>query len=244
MGALRSIAFWIFTVLWTVAVLLPGALVSLLSLGLLRQQLLHFFGPLWGKPILWVAGLKLDVRGWEQVARPAARIILFNHSSFLEAPAVMAMSIPHVTFLGKRSFAWIPVLGQAWWLMGGHFIDRGHARKAHASIAALGRDMRRRRLSAWLAPEGTRSRDGKLQPFKLGAFHMALDTGAPVLPVVFHGMHQRLPADSWRVTPGVVRVDFHAPRASESWTRPQLRGIADALHQDYERWLRQGPSLS
>ncbi len=241
MKALRSILFWICTVMWTGSVLGGACLVSGLTLGLLRHRLFNVFAPLWARPLLWVGGVRCEVSGWEHVAQPGARIVTFNHSSFIEVMALSSLNIPRPTFLGKRSFMYIPVMGQAWWLLGGHFIDRGHRKKAMESIKRLGAELRKHGLSTLVAPEGTRSRSGELQPFKMGAFHMALDTHAPIVPLVFHGAHERLKPDDWMLAPGTIHMALKPSIDTSGWTRDQLRQHADALHADYAAWLAEGP---
>jgi 1-acyl-sn-glycerol-3-phosphate acyltransferase len=241
MAVLRTFVFWIFTALWTVVVLGAGCITSVLTLGLIRHRLAAVFGPLYGRPCLWVAGIRYRVSGWEHVAAPSARIITFNHASFLEVLIFAALGIPRFSYLGKKSFAYIPVLGQAWWLLGGRFVDRSNRRRAMASIKQLGHDLRTHGLSTLIAPEGTRSRDGRLQPFKMGAFHMALDTGAPIVPLVFHGVFEMLRPDDWKLSPGTVHIELHPPIDTTGWTRESLRGHADALHARYAAWLEEGP---
>jgi len=242
MAALRTIVFWLFTAIWTLLVLGAGCLTSVLTLGLLRHRLAAVFGPIYGRPCLWVAGIRYEVQGWEHVAKPSARIITFNHASFLEVLIVAALGIPRFSYLGKKSFAYIPVMGQAWWLLGGRFVDRSRPKRAMASIKQLGADLRRYGLSTFIAPEGTRTRDGKLQPFKMGAFHVALNTGAPVVPLVFHGVFEKLKPDDWKVSQGTVHIDIHPAIDSSDWTRATIRGHADALRADYLRWLEEGPT--
>jgi 1-acyl-sn-glycerol-3-phosphate acyltransferase len=242
MRVLRSLVFWTAVVLWTLFLLSAACLVSGLTLGLLRHRLINVFAPLYGPPLLWVAGIHLEAHGMAHLATPSARIVAFNHNSFLEVPLLSALNVPRFTWLGKRSFFFIPVLGQAMWLLGGHFIDRGHRKKAHASIQKLGADLRRNRLSAYVAPEGTRSRTGELQPFKMGMFHLALDTGAPIVPMVIHGVHDLLEPDDWKVSPGTVRVEVHPPIDTSCWTRESLHAEAERLHADFARWLAAGPT--
>ncbi len=240
MAVLRTFVFWIFTALWTVVVLGAGCLTSILTLGLIRHRLASVFGPIYGRPCLWVAGIRYEVQGWEHVAQPSARIITFNHASFLEVLIFAALGIPRFSYLGKKSFAYIPVMGQAWWLLGGRFVDRRNRKRAMASIRQLGDDLRTHGLSTLIAPEGTRTRDGKLQPFKMGAFHMALDTKAPIVPLVFHGVFEMLRPDDWKLSPGTVRISIHPAVDTSGWTRESLREHRDALHADYERWLAEG----
>ncbi len=241
MAVLRTFVFWIFTALWTLLVLGAGCITSILTLGLIRHRLAAVFGPIFGRPCLWVAGIRYEVSGWEHVAQPSARIITFNHASFLEVLILAALGIPRFSYLGKKSFAYIPVMGQAWWLLGGRFVDRRNRRRAMQSIKQLGEDLRTHGTSTLIAPEGTRSRDGELQPFKMGAFHMALDTGAPIVPLVFHGVYDKLRPDDWKISPGTVHIHIHPPIDTSGWTRESLREHRDTLHANYAAWLEAGP---
>ncbi len=241
MLVLRSAVFWAFVVAWSIFVLGLAGLASFLTLGLLRHRLITFFGPLFGKPCLWVGGIRLSVSGREHLAEAAGRIMVFNHGSFLEVMIFPALGIRRWTFLAKRSFAFIPVMGQAMWFLGGHFVDRGNRKKAVSSVQRLGADLRKYGLTALIAPEGTRSRTGELHPFKMGAFHVALDTRAPVVPAVVHGVHRLLKPDDWKAYPGTVYVDDHPSIDTSGWTRETLRKHADALHADYARWMDEGP---
>jgi len=241
-GVLRTIAFWIAVVLWTLVLLSAACALSALTLGLLRHRLINLFAPLYGWPLLWIAGIRMEVRGREHIAVPAARIVAFNHNSFLEVLLLSAVNVPRFSFLGKRSFLFIPILGQTMWLLGGHFVDRGNRRSAVQSLRRLGDALRRHGLSTLIAPEGTRSRTGRLQPFKLGPFHLALDTRAPIVPLVFHGVHDLLPPDDWRLGQGTVHIEFHPPIDTTDWTREELHARAEALHADFARWLEAGPA--
>jgi 1-acyl-sn-glycerol-3-phosphate acyltransferase len=113
--------------------------------------------------------------------------------------------------VAKAELFRIPLWAQAMRAAGFVELDRGARDRAIHSL-----DRARRALSAktsiWIAPEGTRSRDGKLGSFKLGGFHLAVGAGASILPVTIVGTRQTLPAKGAHVTPGaVVRVTVHEP---------------------------------
>ena len=87
-------------------------------------------------------------------------------------------------------------------------------------------------LSIWIWPEGTRSDDGKLLPFKKGFVHLALATNLPIVPVILHDAHKRWPAKSMNFYPGECRVDILDPIKTDSWKREsidehveQVRGV-------------------
>jgi putative phosphoserine phosphatase/1-acylglycerol-3-phosphate O-acyltransferase len=121
-------------------------------------------------------------------------------------------------------------------------VDRANRKKAVSSVKRLGADLRRHKLTTLIAPEGTRSRSGELQPFKMGAFHLALDTGAPIVPMVLHGVHMLMPPDDWRLRPGTVQVDVHPPIDTSGWVRDDLRAHANELNDRFAQWLDAGPN--
>ncbi|MBN1335616.1 MAG: 1-acyl-sn-glycerol-3-phosphate acyltransferase [Deltaproteobacteria bacterium] len=238
---IRSLATWTFAVVWTALILGSSVVVSVLTLGLLRHRLINVAGPAWAWPVLWVAGIRMDLHGMEHLAGRQARLLVMNHQSIIEILAIAAMSVPGFSPLGKKQIKWVPAFGQAWWALGGHFVDRGHHKKAVGSLQRLAQDMKRHGLTAVIAPEGTRSRTGQLQKFKMGAFHLAIDVGVPMVPVVFHNGFQLCRPDSLLVQPGTFWVDVHPPIDTSSWTRDGLRAQADALHDRYAAWLAAGP---
>jgi 1-acyl-sn-glycerol-3-phosphate acyltransferase len=242
MLVLRSLLFWSFLVPWTFLTVLPHALLSILSFGLFRHRLMESAMACWAIPALWVAGVRLRVRGREHLRGGGARIIVMNHQSLLDMLCLSALHPPGACPLGKSQFKWVPVIGLAWWALGGHFVDRGNSPRARATLRKLGDDMRRHGLAAIIAPEGTRTRTGQLQPFKMGAFHLAHDLGGvPIVPLIWYGAWDLCRPDDWRVRPGVVDVVVHPPIDTSGWSRESLRAEAQALHDWYEARIAEGP---
>jgi len=119
---------------------------------------------------------------------------------------VLAVVLPNTCrFVAKRSLFFVPILGQAMWAAGFIPIDRGDRTQA---IRSLGRAASRirRGASVILFPEGTRSRTGKLAPFKKGSFHLALETRVPIVPVAISGSGSVVRPRSIVIRPGRVHV--------------------------------------
>jgi 1-acyl-sn-glycerol-3-phosphate acyltransferase len=91
-----------------------------------------------------------------------------------------------------------------------------------ASMNKLSKFVNDKKLSIWIWPEGTRSMDGKLIPFKKGFVHLALATGLPIVPVVIHGAHKRWPAKTMQFYPGEVRVEVLEPISTDSWSKDTI----------------------
>ncbi|MHC4838755.1 MAG: lysophospholipid acyltransferase family protein, partial [Planctomycetota bacterium] len=93
----------------------------------------------------------------------------------------------------------------------------------------------------WIAPEGTRSRKGGLQRFKMGAFHLALQTGAPIVPSIMRGVAELNPMGSLIVRSGTVRIDFLEPIRPDGWTRQELHRHAEEVRAVFLRYLSAAP---
>ncbi len=166
----------------------------------------------WGKAMAWASGVRLRLEGGENLAgAPGPFIVVFNHSSHLDIPILFATLPLEIRFIAKAELLRIPVFGQAMKRMGNIVIDRKDRAQAVAGLAQAAARMRDQRLSVVIAPEGTRSPDGRLLPFKKGAFALALDSGIPILPVTLSGSRAALPKGALAPRGGEVRVRIGRP---------------------------------
>ena len=161
--------------------------------GSLDRQTVDERARWFGQRVVDVLGVDLTVRGRELVAPDRAYVYMSNHQSHMDIPMLYA-ALPSRTIrmLGKKQLFQIPLWGRA--LRAAEFIevDRSNHVRAVQSIdhaAALIRDG----VSIYLAPEGTRSRDGQLGKLKKGGFHLAADTRTPIVPVAISGTLAILP---------------------------------------------------
>jgi 1-acyl-sn-glycerol-3-phosphate acyltransferase len=238
---LRALVYVPIAFLWTAVTCSLGVVLALLTFGRVNDRLINFVAWSWGAGLLVILGIRLRVVGREHIALRHSRVIVMNHTSALDMMAVGAISPPGLMALGKKEFLYVPFLGLAWWALGQAFVDRSNARKARASIQKVAERVRREARSVVIFPEGTRSREGKLQPFKMGAFHLVAATKAPLVPMVIYGAWERIRPDSVDVNPGEITVVIHPEQSTEDWTDDNLHERAKALHADYERWLALGP---
>lgn len=237
----RALFYLPLMVLWSLLVFGCAFVSGLITLGFARDHLADFWAPKWGRGILWLAGVKLRLRGWEHLQARQARVVLLNHSSFLDMVCIGAACPPGMIALIKKEFAYLPIVNVGFWAAGQHFVDRNNRSKAIASVARLAKRLSTRGGSVVVFPEGTRSQDGSLQPFKLGAFHLLLQTQVPYVPVVIHGAHAlSQPGRPW-IQPGEVVMEAHPPRSTQGWTEAELRVRAAALRDEYAAWLAAGP---
>ncbi len=239
MVAARSLWTWSVMALFTLVCLLVLAPLIVLSAGRLRPPLLRWLQPTWAQLAAACAGIDVQISGREHLEGDRPRVLVINHSSTLDLVAVGAVAAPRPCPVMKREVLWMPPMNLVFLLIGTIFLHRGKASAIDAMRGAAER-VRQGRLTVLVSPEGTRSPDGRVAPFKKGPFHLAAQADADIVPVVVHGAHRLCPRGDWRVRPGVLTVEVHAP------VRPTGDAGADALalHAAYQRWLEDGPAPS
>jgi 1-acyl-sn-glycerol-3-phosphate acyltransferase len=165
----------------------------------------------WSRKLLERAGIELDVVGLERAPADEAFVVMSNHQSLYDVPVMFQALQRRVRMVAKSELFKIPFWGRAMRAAGFVEVNRGDRQAAiagleHAKVAL------RQGTSIWIAPEGTRGPGDKLLPFKQGGFHLALSTGARILPVSIDGTSQVLAAHGSRVRPGArVRVTISDP---------------------------------
>ncbi len=133
-----------------------------------------------------------------------------NHVSNLDAPIVVPVLPGRTSILVKKELFRIPILGWAMRMASLVPVDRGDRDAAISSIEKAAKVMKSG-LHMMIYPEGTRSTDGRPLPFKKGPFHLALNTGVPVVPVTVLGSLEMMPKGKTRIRAGTARVIFHQP---------------------------------
>ncbi len=184
----------------------------------------------------WLFGIRRSLEGWEELPldiregrQPA--IFVGNHTSLLDPPLLIATLPSHPVFLAKRELAFVPFLGWVIWLADFIFISRGHRAKALQSLHRAARRIHDGQSIAAF-PEGTRSRSGRLLPFKKGVFNLAWEAEVPVIPLGILGGRHILPADGWRVAPGPYHLRVGYP------VDPKDFSDAEALRMDLQSRVR------
>lgn len=183
----------------------------------------------WGRILLRIFGVRLEVVGGERLEEPGPRIVLFNHQSLLDLALLTAVWGPRTTVLYKQEFHSIPILGRAMRAFRLIPVDRANREAAGRSLREAAERIRERDAVLLVAPEGTRSRDGRLGPFKLGPFRLAVQTGAPLCPMVFEGVWAVLPMGRWVPRPGTVRIEVLEAVPTDGWAEADVAARAEAV---------------
>lgn len=165
----------------------------------------------WARKLLKAAGATVEVKGLEHFDPDAPHIIIANHQSWFDVFAMAGYLPTRFRFVAKAELSKIPIFGPAWVACGHVSIDRKDRARAFESIAEAGRRVKDENLNIVLFPEGTRSADGRLQPFKKGAFVLAIQSGVPVVPLAVMGSREVMPKGKWRLRPGHIELRLGTP---------------------------------
>ena len=162
----------------------------------------------WGKFLLFVPGIKIDLRGFENLKSiENGCVVIVNHQSNFDIPIIFAVIPRTIRFMAKKSLFKIPVFGHALKAVGMIPIDRDRGKDA---IKEMDRSKKYLASGVYFTvfPEGTRSLDNNIKGFKKGGFVFAIKNQAPILPVVISGSFDAMPKQSWLVRPIKVIVEF------------------------------------
>jgi 1-acyl-sn-glycerol-3-phosphate acyltransferase len=186
---------------------------------------------LWAQRVLRIAGVTVRLEGVDRIEWDRSHVVVANHASWFDVFALIGFLPAKVRFVAKEELGRIPVFGYAWKSCGHISVDRSDRKQAVGSLQAAGRRVREEKLTMVLFPEGTRSADGRLQPFKKGAFVLAIETGVPLVPVGIVGSRAIMPKGSFRIRPGEITIRVGEPIGVEGLTiehREQLLGASRA----------------
>jgi 1-acyl-sn-glycerol-3-phosphate acyltransferase len=226
----------------TIVVLAVPAALVLIPFTLLSSNVgpLYATGSWIARTAMWVAGIRIQIEGQETVPAGRACIFLANHISNLDAPALICNLPGRTSVFLKRPLMKLPILGYAFKLAKFIPVDRvGSTESAQEAVADADRVLAGG-LHITTFVEGMRSLDGRMLPFKKGAFYLAKDSGAPCVPVSIYGTEQIIPWGSNRIHPGVAHVVFHAPLDPADYaTRDDLsEAVRAAIASGLPKWMR------
>ena len=200
---LSSIVFVFLTLL--------GSLLAIPS-GLIDRSgdLVLWLARWWSRGVLASAGVRVRVRSHATFDPKRSYVVMPNHLSMVDIWAIfLAVPVP-LRFIAKKQLGLIPLFG--WARRAGRFIfiDRQNAASARRTIDGAA-DRIRAGCSVVIFPEGTRSRDGRLGAFKKGGFHLAINSGADVVPVAIRGTREVMPRGAFLIRAGVVEIEIGEP---------------------------------
>jgi 1-acyl-sn-glycerol-3-phosphate acyltransferase len=187
-------------------------------------------GRVWIGWILSTVRVSTEVEGLENVPTHTPIILMSNHQSLVDIAAIVS-TLPRSVrwrFVAKKELVRVPIFGQALVASGHIIIDRGHHAKAVESLRRAAERIRSG-TTVIIFPEGTRSSNGHLQPFKSGPFHLALEAQVPIVPVTVSGSQHATPKGTLRVHPGTVKIVYGKPIPTRGLGLDDRRTLRDRV---------------
>ena len=178
-----------------------------------------------------IVGVKLVYRCSKNIKPNESYVYIANHQNSYDLMTVSHAAEPGVVTMGKKSLKWIPIFGLIYWLSGNILIDRKNTGRARDTLSATGKTMKKRNLSIWIFPEGTRSRGKGIQPFKTGAFRLALSEKKKIVPVVCSDItNGKIKFNRWNN--GIVIIETLDPVSIDP--QAHAKHLAEHFKQDME----------
>ncbi len=217
----------LYIAIWVVfATLVLGVVLIVLSFFVKSGNPLHKIARFWGRSILAVSRLKVTVEGLSAIDHERPYIYMANHQSNFDIPVLLGHLTVQFRWLAKIELFKIPVFGHAMRKAGYISIDRSNRRSAIKSLKAAAEQIKNG-VSVLIFPEGTRSLDGKIRPFKKGGFVMAIDSGIPIVPVTISGTRAIMTKGKLRINPGHVRMRILQPINTSAYTRETKEALME-----------------
>lgn len=214
------------------AVTVPASLLTLLF-GLFDShgKYAYLISRFWSWLFLIVAGVSLRVNGLNHIDPRRHYVFMVNHQSNIDIP-VLLQSLPgfQLRWLAKKEMLWVPFLGWAMWAARHIAVDRGDRNDALRSLKKAQERMAGG-ISIVFFPEGTRSSDGGLLPFKRGGFLLAVKTQTLIVPVTINGSGKILAKGDWRLRAGEIQVTVGTPVSVEDYRPGNLRALSTRVRE-------------
>ena len=189
----------------------------------------------WARIILWVCGIKVEVRGIIDIKKDVPFIYMSNHQSYFDIFTLLACLPADFKFLMKQELMKIPLLGTTMRKAGYLSVDRGDTRNAIKSMD-MAVEKIRNGASVLVFPEGTRSEDGHVQAFKKGGFHMAIKAGCDIVPIAVVNSRAIVPKGSLRINKGTIKMNIGRPIPVKDYSK---RDINDLIKRTREAVISQ-----
>ena len=188
-----------------------GLLVLLLAPADPKGKLAYAIGRIWTWAILKVGGIRLRVQGLDRLDSSRQYIFIANHQSNLDIPVlIQGLRKFQLRWIAKKQLAYVPFFGWALWASRHILVDRSDRAGAMAGLKKA-KERIAGGISVVIFPEGTRSADGQLLPFKRGGFLLAVQAKTPIVPITINGSSAILPRGDWRLRAGEVEVIVSEP---------------------------------
>ena len=211
---MRIIWIYLNLIFWTLLFGLSSFFTILLT-G--KKENFKFFGVIWGKTLSFIFNIKLIVKGKHNL-QDRNYIFAANHASLIDIPLLLIAVNRYTVFIAKSELSKIPIFKSILDMAGFIFVDRKNNDNAVKSMNNLMDDIKKIPRSVAIFPEGTRTRDGELLPFKKGAAIFAINTDIPVIPVAISGTFSWSKKKLFDMSQSVISFEFGEPIVTENYS--------------------------
>ena len=211
---MRIIWIYLNLIFWTLLFGLSSFFTILLT-G--KKENFKFFGVIWGKTLSFIFNVKLVVNGKHNL-RNGNYIFASNHASLIDIPLLLIAVNRYTVFIAKSELSKIPIFKSILDRAGFIFVDRKNNDSAVKSMNNLMEDIKKIPRSVAIFPEGTRTSDGELLPFKKGAAIFAINTDIPIIPVAISGTYSWSKKKLFDISQSVISFEFGEPITTENYS--------------------------
>ena len=211
---MRIIWIYLNLIFWTLLFGLSSFFTILLT-G--KKENFKFFGVIWGKTLSFIFNIKLVVKGKHNLQN-RNYVFASNHASLIDIPLLLIAVNRYTVFIAKSELSKIPIFKSILDMAGFIFVDRKNNDNAVKSMNNLMDDIKKIPRSVAIFPEGTRTSDGKLLPFKKGAAIFAINTNIPVIPVAISGTYSWSKKKLFDISQSVISFEFGEPITTENYS--------------------------
>lgn len=232
---IRSILILSLYVFLTIFVGIPALIISYITGKTDFLFKVGRFGLILSKPLF---GMKLRVYGMEKIDFQKPHIFMANHLSLIDAPLLFLILPIPVRIFPKKELFKIPVIGKGMERIGFIAVDRTDSNKGRMAIEKGVEMIKERGWSFLIFPEGTRSWNGNLLPFKKGGFILSIKSQVPIVPITIKGTREMLPRGKFSIKKGVVEVKFHEPVSPEGYSIDEKDKLLNKVREIFEKELQ------
>jgi 1-acyl-sn-glycerol-3-phosphate acyltransferase len=195
-----------------------------------KGKVVHLYARLWGKAALFATRVKVRVEGLENLNGKGPYIFMSNHQGYYDIFALLGNLPIQFKWLAKKELFSIPFFGWTMAAAGYIRVDREGTRE---TVKAMNQAARRIRegLSVVIFPEGSRSPDGSIQPFKKGGFTLAIKSKVPIVPIAISGSREIMPKERLTASPGEIKIRVGAPIEIQNYSMKDRKNLMEKVRE-------------
>lgn len=210
--SLFKVYFWVIGAPIFILMTLLTAITVIIGCSLGGERFFSYYpGMIWARTACYLTLSPVKVKGRENLQKGQSCVFVSNHQGAYDIFAIYGFLGSPIKWMMKKGLAKIPFVGYACRMAGFIFVDNSSARNAQKSIIDAEHKLKKNGRSLIIFPEGSRTPDGHLKPFKRGAFQIAVDLQLPIIPITINGSYNVMRLNSWNFYPHRIEMIIHPP---------------------------------